>query len=168
MICLWFESRWVRFILQREEWILPNKKTTYISWNFEFSYMKKIYWILIIVAMTILAFFLTTNIVNPLDKSCNSDSDCVLAYTGLGPCAPCDQSDNEMQCVSLKEAEELQNRRDLIGSRALCSTCLTPQILYRCVCGQNGCEKTTSCSVDSDCKIKFYACIDNQCKQVVT
>jgi len=121
-------------------------------------------------AIIILTFLLITNIINPLDKSCNIDSDCILAYTGLGPCGPCNSSSSEMQCVSLIEAEELQNRRDLIGIKAMCKTCATPQILYRCACGQNGCEKTTSCSVDSDCKTQSlregYACIDNQCKWV--
>ena len=132
--------------------------------------MKKRYIILIIVAIIILALLLITNIVNPLDKSCNIDSDCVLAYTGLEPCGTCDSSSSEMQCVSLREAEEIQNRRDLIGVKAMCEMCATPQILYRCSCGNNGCEKTTSCSVNSDCKTQSlregYACIDDQCKWV--
>ena len=134
--------------------------------------MKKRYIILIIVAIIILALLLITNIINPLDKSCNIDSDCVLAYTGLEPCGTCEYSSSEMQCVSLKEAEELQNRRYVIGAKAMCEMCPSPQILYRCICVQNGCEKTTSCSVDSDCKTQSfsadYACIDNQCKRVVT
>jgi len=111
-----------------------------------------------------------TNIINFLDKSCNVDSDCVLAYTGLGPCGPCNNADSEMQCVSVQEAQELKNRRELLGRVAYCKMCPTPQILYRCICGQNRCEKTTFCESDSDCKTSSfregYSCIDNQCKWV--
>jgi len=135
---------------------------------------KRWYWIVgivvIIILVVILAFLLMTNIINPLDKSCNVDSDCVLAYTGLGACAPCDSSSLEMQCVSLREAEELRNRRNLLGGQALCKMCPTPQILYRCVCGQNECEKTTYCIDDLDCKTQSfregYSCINNQCEWV--
>ena len=120
----------------------------------------------------VLAFLLITNIINPLDKYCNVGSDCILAYTGLESCGPCDDSSSGMQCVSLREAEEIRNRRNLIGTISMCEPCATPQILYRCACGQNGCEKTTSCSADSDCKTqiftKGYACIDNQCKRIGT
>jgi hypothetical protein len=134
--------------------------------------MKRKYIVLIMVVIIVLAFLLITNIINPLDKSCNIDSVCVLAYTGLESCGPCDDSSSEMQCVSLREAEEIQNRRDLSVVKTMCEMCPSPQILYRCVCGQNGCEKTTSCSVDSDCITQSfsgdYACIDNQCKRVVT
>ena len=131
--------------------------------------MKKKYLIIGIVGIVVLAFILATS-VSPLDKFCSTDTDCVLAYTGLGPCGPCDQSDNELQCVSSIKAEELQNIRKSIGSVAMCKMCPTPQILYRCVCGQNGCEKTTSCSMDSECKTQSlregYACINSQCKYV--
>ena len=131
--------------------------------------MKKSYLfaIIVIMLMIVLAFLLMTNIVNFLDKTCDTGSDCIIAYTGLGPCGQCDYSHPEMQCVSLKEAEELQNRRNLIVPKVMCEPCATPEILYVCTCGENGCEKTSSCFVDSDCEsqtLRGHGCIDGQCR----
>jgi hypothetical protein len=99
--------------------------------------------VIVIIILTMLIFL--TNLVNPLDKSCNTDSDCVMANTELEQCGPCDAASPKLQCVSLKEAEELQNRRNLfLGRQQECMTCLTPKITYWCVCRQNICEKTAS------------------------
>lgn len=94
-----------------------------------------------------------------IDKSCNADSDCVLRSVS-GPCGPCDHSDPDIQCVSLEEAEELQNRWGTV----FCAECLMSPVLYRCVCEDNQCVKTASCNSDNDCWHNYYSCIDNECR----
>ena len=81
--------------------------------------------------------------------SCNTDNDCVLAFTGDSPCAPCDFTHKDYKCVSLEKADILQQKRKT--KEVLCDMC-PPHSAPKpnCVCEQNICTKKTNLADKSD------------------
>ncbi len=73
--------------------------------------------------------------------SCQSDMDCVLAYTGNEACAPCDQAGESIKCVSSEEAERLQQERVKKHGQVLCDLCERPSVEFFCVCQNGSCTK---------------------------
>jgi len=98
-------------------------------------------------------------------KRCTTDIDCVLAYTGSQPCAPCNYSDPDYQCVSPEQAENFQEKS--AKRKVLCEICPRSPLLFRCFCKNNTCIKTVDCSNDNDCYSKSfgnqYKCVNNKC-----
>lgn len=101
------------------------------------------------------------------EKYCQQDSDCVLAYIGMDPCAPCDFSDSSHQCVSPEYAEKIHQERIKKHGRVLCEPCYMSPFWFRCICKENKCFKISECKKDADCYSKTfedqYKCIDNKC-----
>lgn len=103
----------------------------------------------------------------PQTFSCQKNEDCVLTYTGMESCAPCDYADESFQCVSPEEAERLEQERIEKHGHMLCDMCPPSPLLFRCVCQDNICFKTANCQEDSDCYSRTfeeqYKCKDGQC-----
>lgn len=132
-------------------------------------------WILIIVVVIAggvlaLQYLKTPSEESPVPQlfSCEKNEECVLTYTGMESCAPCDYSDESYQCVSPEEAEKLQQERLKKHGHVLCDMCPPSPLLFRCVCKEGTCEKTSACEQDEDCHSKttgdFYKCIANKCQ----
>lgn len=103
-------------------------------------------------------------------KTCTTDTDCVLAYTGKNACAPCDYSDSDYQCVSPEKAKKLQ--QEALDRGVKCKLCGLSPLLFRCICKNNICIKTAECTKDQDCVTKSfnegqYKCINNKCSPPV-
>lgn len=84
----------------------------------------------------------------PREFSCEKDEDCVLAYTGMESCAPCDAADESMQCVSPEEAERLREERKKKHGVVFCEPCPPsytcqdePCVEYECACLEDICTK---------------------------
>lgn len=110
----------------------------------------------------------TTNI------ACNTDTNCILAYTGNQSCTPCDYADADYRCVSSDQAKKLQEKKFKEGIR--CKLCSMSPLLYRCTCqgkAEKVCIKTANCDTDDDCITNSfnegqYKCINNKCSYLAT
>lgn len=105
--------------------------------------MKLIYILIIILIILIgfLAFLFEWGFGNPKTYSCEKDADCVLAYIGMEPCAPCDDAHSQKQCISPEKAEKLQKLREKKHGMVLCDMCPPPKNKFKCVCENGICSK---------------------------
>jgi hypothetical protein len=114
----------------------PNKKTIYINWNFEFSYMKKIYWVIIVIALIVIIASSSVLIIgiylniyyssraypeefNELNK-CQTDIECVVGQEDVGTDIP----SPEPQCVTKAVIDRFDNwfeSKNQVVSNIICS-----------------------------------------------
>lgn len=88
--------------------------------------------------------------------SCSNKIDCVLAYTGTSACAPCDNADESMKCVSSAEVERLQQERVKKHGSVFCAMCPTPFQLFTCICQNGSCAKVAEEETASWNMLKAY------------
>ena len=122
--------------------------------------------IAVVVAIPLILF--ATHIINPINRSCNVDADCEMAFVALEACGSCDSSSPKDQCVNINEANDINQRWNLLVLKRFCMTCPSEPIMNRCVCNQGMCGKTTACTSDADCANSpsgdYYVCVEGQCK----
>jgi hypothetical protein len=73
--------------------------------------------------------------------ACESSGDCILAYTGDKPCAPCDLKDPEIECVTKENAAQLEEQRRQKWGYVKCSPCPPISVNFSCECHKGRCRK---------------------------
>ncbi len=102
-----------------------------------------------------------------LNPNCSSDSDCVLEYTKMSVCGPCDLSNEGYQCISPEDVEKLMQMKIEKEGLHTCKMCYPSPLLFRCICKDGECLKTADCENDMNCYSRahtfYYSCVDNKC-----
>lgn len=108
------------------------------------------------------------------NQQCSQDKSCFLAYA-IGGCTACDWANENWKCVSLGEYQKIEEMRQKMfqdPNGPQCELCMPGEspLLFRCVCNDSKCIKTSKCSNDMDCQDTFggaqnldYKCINNNC-----